>query len=216
MIPRCWLSILPRRSTQAVVSSREARHKRKAWHGALGPYACIAPFQVMYEANRQFPSCLYTDHLIYSPDVPVFRDDNDDLLEEPYPLSFITAPAVNAGVVRWKEPDNARQIKPVMLRRMENLLAVGVKHGHDTLVLAAWGCGVFANNPEEVACWFAQHLTRSGLFRDAFRKIVFAVLDRSQENIYPTVHAVLQQDVVERIALPALRQRLDIPHGRAA
>ena len=52
----------------------------------------------MYEANRRCPSCLYTDHMIYSPDVPVFRDDEDRLLDRPYPVSFVTAPAVNAGV----------------------------------------------------------------------------------------------------------------------
>ncbi len=75
---------------------------------ASGLYACINPLQHMYEANRRFPSCLYTDHMIYSPDVPVFRDDDDVLLEEPDPVSFITAPAVNAGVVRAREPRNVR------------------------------------------------------------------------------------------------------------
>jgi uncharacterized protein (TIGR02452 family) len=48
----------------------------------------------MYEANQRHSSCLYTDHLIYSPDVPVFRDDDDKLLERPYLLSFVTALAV--------------------------------------------------------------------------------------------------------------------------
>src|SRR6185437_10556724 len=67
---------------------------------ASGLYACIAPLRGMYDANHRFRSCLYTDHLIYSPDVPVFRADNDSLLDHPYPVSFVTAPAVNAGAVR--------------------------------------------------------------------------------------------------------------------
>src|SRR5262249_17412335 len=51
---------------------------------ATGLYPCLTPMRAMYDANRQFDSCLYTDHMIYSPRVPVFRDDDDALLSEPY------------------------------------------------------------------------------------------------------------------------------------
>ena len=146
---------------------------------ASGLYACLAPLAEMYEANRQHRSCLYTDHMIYSPDVPVFRDDEDDLLEDPYPVSFVTAPAVNAGAVRAREPENVARIEAVMLARIEKVLSLAVVHGHEVLVLGAWGCGVFANDPEQVAGWFARHLTGDGLFRTAFRRVVFAVLDRT-------------------------------------
>jgi uncharacterized protein (TIGR02452 family) len=149
---------------------------------ASGLYACISPLRAMYDANDRFSSCLYTDHMIYSPDVPVFRDDDDVLLEQPYALSFLTSPAVNAGVVRGRERDNAGRIESVMLTRMDRLLAVAVRHGHDALVLGAWGCGVFANDPEEVARWFADHLRGHGAYRTAFRKVVFAVLDRTGDG----------------------------------
>jgi uncharacterized protein (TIGR02452 family) len=67
---------------------------------ASGLYRCVVQMQAMYEANRRLRSCLYTDNMIYSPQVPVLRDDGDQLLEAPYLVSFVTAPAVNAGVVR--------------------------------------------------------------------------------------------------------------------
>jgi uncharacterized protein (TIGR02452 family) len=145
-------------------------------------YACLAPLVEMYDVNRQHSSCLYTDHMIYSPDVPVFRDDTDALLESAYPVSFITAPAVNAGAVKHNEPENVGQIEPVMLSRIEKVLSVAVVHGHETLVLGAWGCGVFANDPERVASWFARHLKDEGLFRNAFRRVVFAVLDSTADG----------------------------------
>jgi uncharacterized protein (TIGR02452 family) len=147
---------------------------------ASGLYGCLSAFREMYDANARFPSCLYTDHMIYSPDVPVFRDDEDTLLECPYPLSFVTAPAVNIGALRTNEPDSLGQVEPVMLSRMEKLLSVAVVHRHDALVLGAWGCGVFGNDPERVAGWFRRHLTGDGLFRRAFRTVVFAVLDRTE------------------------------------
>jgi uncharacterized protein (TIGR02452 family) len=146
---------------------------------ASGLYPCIAQHREMYDTNARFPSCLYTDHMIYSPDVPVFRDDEDALLERPYPVSFVTAPAVNVGALRGNE---AGQIEPVMRARMEKVLSLAVVHGHDVLVLGAWGCGVFANDPDRVAGWFHHHLTGDGTFRGAFRKVVFAVLDRTDDR----------------------------------
>jgi uncharacterized protein (TIGR02452 family) len=143
-----------------------------------GLYPCIAQMQGMYEANKLFGSCLYTDHMIYSPKVPVFRDDEGTLLEVPYPASFVTAPAVNAGAVKQHEQ---RQVQPTMFARMEKVLSLAVVHGHDTLVLGAWGCGVFKNDTASVACQFRQHLV-DGAFRGAFRRVVFAVTDWSEEH----------------------------------
>jgi uncharacterized protein (TIGR02452 family) len=149
---------------------------------ASGLYTCLIARGEMYEVNRQHPSCLYTDHMIYSPDVPVFRGDADELLDRPCPVSFVTAPAVNAGAVRRNEPGKVARIGPVLDARIEKVLSVAVAHGHEALVLGAWGCGVFANDPEEVAALFARHLTGGGLFRTAFQRVVFAVLDRTGDG----------------------------------
>jgi uncharacterized protein (TIGR02452 family) len=142
----------------------------------------------MYEVNRRFTSCVYTDHMIYSPDVPVFRDDEDALLDEPYRASFLTAPAVNAGVVRAKEADAGR-VEEAMLARIEMVLALAAERGYESLVPGAWGCGVFANDPDEVAGWFAHHLTGDGVFRGAFRDVVFAVWDRTRDQAVLTPFA---------------------------
>lgn len=146
---------------------------------ASGLYPCIAQMQAMYETNRRLRSCLYTDNMIYSPKVPVFRDDWNQLLEAPYLVSFVTAPAVNAGVVRRRGTENVARIEDVMRGRMEKVLSLAVVHHHETLVLGAWGCGVFQNKPRDVAQWFGDHLTGKDLFSSAFRKVVFAILDRS-------------------------------------
>jgi uncharacterized protein (TIGR02452 family) len=149
---------------------------------ASGLYACLRRFPQMYEHNQQLPTCLYSDHMIYAPAVPVFRDDDDTLLEGPYRVSFLTAPAVNAGAVRRNEPARVAEIEAVMRDRTEKVLALALLHGYEGLVLGAWGCGVFGNDPASVARFFAQHLTGAGLFRDAFRRVVFAVLDRSADG----------------------------------
>lgn len=148
---------------------------------ASGLYACLLTQWNYYEENRACGTCLYTDHMIYSPRVPVFRDDDDELLEEPYPVSFLTAPAVNAGVVRQKEPGKAGQIEHTMLRRMRLLLSVAVAHGHRVIVLGAWGCGVFQNNADEVAGWF-RHVLRQEGFAGYFDRITFAIVGNSKNS----------------------------------
>jgi uncharacterized protein (TIGR02452 family) len=156
-----------------------ARAQEESLARSSGLYPCIAPHQEMYDANRRCGSCLYTDHMIWSPDVPVFRDDEDRLLEEPYTVSMPPAPAVNDGAVRGDDRDS---IDSVMWRRTLKVLAVAAEHGHSDLVLGAWGCGVFKNDVTKVAGWFHSALTDPVHFRNVFRKVVFAVLDRSAER----------------------------------
>jgi uncharacterized protein (TIGR02452 family) len=148
---------------------------------ASGLYRMLERYPEIYDANRVHDSCLYLDHMIYSPRVPVFRDDDDRLLDRPYQVTFLTAPAVNRGAVAKNEPENVPRIAPTMLSRTEKLLSIAAIHGHDTLVLGAWGCGVFRNDPVDVASWFHQHLVQNPAFAGAFRQVVFAVLDRDEK-----------------------------------
>jgi uncharacterized protein (TIGR02452 family) len=107
----------------------------------------------------------------------VFRDDAGELLDRPYLAAFITAPAVNAGVVRSREPERVAEIETVMRRRVVRVLSLAERHGHRGLVLGAWGCGVFQNDPALIAELFAEALhTR---FANRFAHVVFAVFDRS-------------------------------------
>lgn len=145
---------------------------------ATGLYPCIAQMTEMYEYNRKQRTCLYSDHMIYSPDVPVIRDDYDRLLDQYYTTSFITAPAVNAGVVKERKEATDAEIKSVMKQRIRYLLEVAAEQGHRTIVLGAFGCGVFRNEPAQVASYFAEVLHEEG-YRDYFDHIAFAIYDRS-------------------------------------
>jgi len=146
-----------------------------------GLYPCIAQMEDMYRYNRNLPTCLYSDYMIYSPDVPVFKNDRGERLAQSYAVSFLTAPAVNAGVVRERQPELEARIHAVMLERIRKLLAVIWQQGADSLVLGAYGCGVFRNRPADVAGYFRQvlHDERFGVL---FRQIVFAVYDKSPQQ----------------------------------
>jgi uncharacterized protein (TIGR02452 family) len=138
-----------------------------------------------YEANRKSSSLLYTDHMIVSPRVPVFRDEEDRLLESPWEVTIITSPAPNAGAIGKKNSAVAQQVVPTFRRRIEQVLSVAVVFEQTALVLGAWGCGVFRNDPATVAGLFGKFLLDDGPFAGAFERVEFAVLDRNGDTIKP-------------------------------
>lgn len=141
-------------------------------------YTCQLTQRAYYDANRASGSMLYTDHMIHSPDVPFFKDERLAPLETPFVVSVLTAPAPNAGEARGRAESS--RVRATLEDRAGKVLAVAADKGHRTLVLGAWGCGVFRNDPVEVAAIFDRWL-RSDRFRGVFGRVVFAVYDRSKE-----------------------------------
>ncbi len=140
-------------------------------------YPCLQPQRAYYEANRACADALYTDHILYSPDVPFFRDERLDLLDEPFAASIVTAPAPNAGAELARDPEAAPRIRKILERRAELVLRAMASQGHRVVLLGAWGCGVFQNDPAQVAAIFAALL--AGRYRHTFDRVVFPVFDKS-------------------------------------
>lgn len=175
----------------------QAQEESLARSSAL--YPTLLANSEYYDVNRTCKSVFYTDHMIYSPQVPVFRNDDGELLESPYSLSFLTAPAVNAGCVDQSLEDRENKIKIAMQRRVAMVLALAAAHGHSHLILGAWGCGVFRNDPSVIADLFAEALTDSGAFASVFSHVTFAVLDREDEKIIAPFKARFAEGVLPRI-----------------
>lgn len=128
----------------------------------------------MYEEHRKRPLPDSTDWAIYSPDVPVFRRDDGTELQYPWLLSFITCAAPYAPVIGQPQAGDLLQ------KRIHRVLAIARSYGHSVLVLGAWGCGAFANDPHRTALDFRQALEND--FSGAFSDIVFAIADWSPER----------------------------------
>lgn len=150
---------------------------------STGLYPTLLKGSPYYEENRKSKSCFYTDYMIYSPHVPIIKDDNNRYLEELTLASFITAPAVNTGVIRHRTRGRLGEIEEVMKRRIAKVLALAELHGHSTIVLGAWGCGVFQNDPEDIARYFYEVIHKD--FGLSFKKIVFAIYANNDRFITP-------------------------------
>jgi uncharacterized protein (TIGR02452 family) len=131
----------------------------------------------MYAFHLQQGNALRSDAMIYSPDVPVFRDDEHRMLETPFKVAFVSAAACDARDVA---PLDQAKIPGAMSARIVKVLAIAQANGHDALVLGAWGCGNFANDPGLIADLFRQAL--DGPFKGAFRRVTFAIVDTTPDQ----------------------------------
>jgi uncharacterized protein (TIGR02452 family) len=156
-----------------------AQAQEEALCRASALYTCLLGAREFYDHHRAHRDPFYTDRVIHSPAVPVFRDDRGHLLDEPYTAGFLTAAAPNAGVVRRTVPERADGLPRALAVRAERVLETAAAHGYRHLVLGAWGCGVFRNDPAQVAEAFRGLLGPGGRFAGAFEHVVFGVLDRT-------------------------------------
>lgn len=128
-----------------------------------------SPFQ--YPMDRNFGG-------IYSPSVTIFREDERNgykLMQTPRAVAFISV----AGMNRPKL-DNAGMIDDTLVEpiknKMRTIFRIGLKHGHDSLVLGALGCGAFCNPPEHIARLFHEVMMEPE-FANKYKLIVFAILE---------------------------------------
>ncbi|TXS43284.1 TIGR02452 family protein [Streptomyces sp. uw30] len=159
-----------------------AQAQEEALCRASALYTCLLGAREFYDHHRAHRDPFYTDRVIHSPGVPVFRDDRGRLLDEPYTTGFLTAAAPNAGVVRRTAPERTAELPRALATRAERVLETAAAHGYRRLVLGAWGCGVFQNEPAQVAGAFRALLGSGGRFAGAFDHVVFGILDRTPDS----------------------------------
>jgi uncharacterized protein (TIGR02452 family) len=128
----------------------------------------------MYKFHAGRPQPDSTDWAIYSPDVPVFRTDDGTVVEQPWPLSFVTSAAPYAPAIGQPASGDLLQ------KRIVRVLGIAAAYGHRALILGAWGCGAFKNDPRRTAKDFRQALKDD--FAGLFSQVVFAVTDWSPER----------------------------------
>jgi uncharacterized protein (TIGR02452 family) len=155
-----------------------------------GLYPTLTSKPAFYAFHRSQHDLLYSDHMIYSLDVPMIRDDAGNLVEKPYLSAFITSPAPNAGAILTNQPESLELIPSVLTGRAAKILRLAERHKHTRLVLGAWGCGVFKNDPVTVARAFAVHLAKDEPFFGLFERVVFAIYDSKPGA--PTLEAFRQ------------------------
>lgn len=147
-----------------------------------------------YQPHRRAKNPIHNDDIIYTPDVTVFKTDNNNpkLMAEKdwYDVNVITCAAPNLR----KKPSNshnsgdgdkavkvsAKELLSIHEKRLRRILDVAVREKNEVVILGAFGCGAFYNSPEVVA-QAARNVVKEYLY--AFKTIEFAVFCRKGDEL---------------------------------
>lgn len=126
---------------------------------------------------------------VYSPCVTFFRHNADSyyaLRDETFDCAIVTVASLsnrekndytNDERVYFDDTgwltDEGRKVEANKIR---TIYRIALENGHDSIVLGAFGCGVFGLNPNEIASMF--HIVMNEPeFKNRFKKIVFAIYE---------------------------------------
>ena len=102
-------------------------------------------------------------------------------MKQPFLTSVITVPAPNLNGAAKNVPQE--KIDEIMKNRLRKMFAVAIHYEYKNLILGAWGCGAFGNNPNTVAKYFYDLIFAEG-YRYSFDEIIFAIYDRGEKKNY--------------------------------
>lgn len=135
-----------------------------------------------YGFHRFRRDSLYTDSCIYTPGIQIIKSDENQperLPEEKWMnVDVITCAAPNLRSINSPHLDEEELYK-LHLRRGRKILDAAIDNGAEALVLGAFGCGAFRNDPQVVANAYAKLMEE---YSEAFDEIEFAVFYRGSES----------------------------------
>lgn len=154
-----------------------------------GLYFCLNTPEMwagFYTPHRNAQDPIHNDDIIYTPDITVFKTDENipKLMDENdwYQVNVITCAApnlrshptnsYNTGDGNKAIAINDRKLLALHEKRLRRILDIAVSEGNETIILGAFGCGAFENNPEVVAM-ASKNVIKEYLY--AFRTIEYAI-----------------------------------------
>lgn len=142
----------------------------------LYPCLCDASvFNDYYEYHRNLKNTFYSDRLIYTKDITVFKNDNDIPQILPKHMWFtVDVITCAAPYIAKRKYTNSTALLLLFKSRIRNIFEAARDNNADVIILGAFGCGAFKNPPLIVAEAFRQVICEQDYFK-CFRKIVFAI-----------------------------------------
>lgn len=131
-------------------------------------YPTLDGNRMYYENRVHGKAAEASDIMIFSPDVYLLRDDFDNPLPKPFKLHLISSPP----------SDGFKVLKSleIMETRIRKIIRLASYKKIDVLILGAFGCGAFRNEPKPIARIFRKVLVDEGL-KDQFKSVVFSIND---------------------------------------
>lgn len=147
-------------------------------------YNVLAQFTDYYKWNNENKNrALYTDRALYTPDIVFESEDGKRTM-----CDVITCAAPNKSAAQKYCNVSDKENAFVLESRIRFILSVAEEHEVKTLILGAFGCGVFGQNPQEVAMIFKKALLSEPW---GFEQVVFAIPDGKNQNLAAFRHTFM-------------------------
>ena len=153
-------------------------------------------WEYYYTPNRNAHNLLHNDNIIYTKDVCIIKDDDYTPLSTPFFVDVITCAAPNLQ----EQPSKSFYYGDPVLISLQDLLELHEKRARkifsvaalnkvEVLILGAFGCGAFCNEPDIVAKAYRMVLQE---YQYYFNIIEFAVYGSpSNQTNYLTFNKIL-------------------------
>lgn len=153
-------------------------------------YHALASQEAYYARNKAAIDTRYADIGLYTPKVRQIRNAYEGLQPASDLFAVITVAAPNRRAAREQGEDHqiAKAFDRCLEERVALILQIAASQGHDGVLLGAWGCGVFGNDPDRVAKAFINSL--NGRFSGTFRRVHFAVPSRFDQACFDAFSAI--------------------------
>lgn len=138
-------------------------------------YNVLSRMSGYYNTNKErLNRSLYTNRAIYTPDVTFIKDGGT------FRADVLTCAAPNKTSAQKYCRVSDAENSSVLRDRIDFMLRVSAHNKPETLILGAYGCGVFGQNPTEVAEIFKELLKTR--YDKVFKMVVFAIPDMNSDN----------------------------------
>jgi len=128
-------------------------------------YNVLTRQESFYEWNNQHKNkALYLDRGLYSPNILFFSGEEEVFCD------VITCAAPNKSAAQKYQSISDTENTEALRSRIRFLLDIAYDQEVEILILGAYGCGVFGQDPIEVASIFKEYLKEYN-----FKKVIFAI-----------------------------------------
>ena len=149
-------------------------------------------WQCYYQKNRDAQNNLHTDACIYSPGVVICKND-DSFPERMDESDWVTVDVISCAAPNLRRrpgnvhnPEYGRTVSisddglyQLHLKRAKHIMHIAASNGVDAMILGAFGCGAFANDPIIVSRAYRDAIAD---YKQFFHVIEFAVYCREDET----------------------------------
>lgn len=137
-------------------------------------YEVIKEISEYYDWNQAHKNKgMYEDRALYSPDIFFFSEDGNIRKAD-----VLTCAAPNRSLLLKYHSFTEENNHAALTSRIEFIKNICVENNCEQVILGAWGCGVFCQDPENIASLFISKFSHTGM------TVIYAIPDEKTFKVF--------------------------------